>query len=85
MDEPNDFVKASRYDTAGHRHNRAVFVRWLRARPIAAVSLSGLFAALGIVVLLAANPGRRPVWIVAMLAFGAAAWLLAVTFRRESK
>jgi hypothetical protein len=85
MDEPNDFVKASRYDAAEQRHNRAVFVRWLRARPIAAVSLSGLFAALGIIILLATNPGRRPVWIVAMLAFATAAWLLAVTFRRVSK
>jgi O-antigen/teichoic acid export membrane protein len=81
--EPKDFVKASKYDASRQRHNRAVFAGWLRARPIAAVALSGVFVALGIGVLLAPNPRGRPAWIVSALALMVAAYLLAVTFHRR--
>lgn len=84
MVEPNEFVRASKYDVASQRHNRAVFALWLRVHPVAAVALSGMFVALGIGILLVPNPREHPVWIVAVLAFAAAAYLLTVTFRHRS-
>jgi uncharacterized RDD family membrane protein YckC len=80
MAEPNGYLKARNYDASKQRHNQAVFVGWLRARPIAGMVLSGLFVALGIGLLLVPNPRAHPVWIVTVLAFGTAGYLLAITF-----
>lgn len=82
MRDPDDFEKATRYDTSKQRYNRAVFAAWLRARPVAAVALSVIFVALGIGVLLAPNPQAHAVWIVATLALIAAVSVLTVAFRR---
>ena len=83
MTEPDDFVKASKYDDAGQRHNHAVFIQQLRTRPLLAVAVAVFFIAAGVGVLLVPNRRESPVWIVAVLAFGMAAYLLAATFRHR--
>jgi 1,4-dihydroxy-2-naphthoate octaprenyltransferase len=84
MAESDEFVKARDTDTAAQRHNWAVFVQQLRARPVRAVILSTLFVAIAAGVLVLPHRQRHLPIVLAGIAGAAAILLLVVTLRRRN-
>jgi hypothetical protein len=83
MAKIKNYVRARDTNLAKQHHNRTVFVQQLRAKPWRAILLSALCIVLGIAAFYIPRRSVSPAAILALLAFGVAAWLLTVTFRRS--
>jgi len=51
MPKPDDYKKVSRYAIAGNQHNGPMFLAGIRAKPLKAIALGVVFAALAVALL----------------------------------
>jgi hypothetical protein len=83
VNEPKEYVQARDLDLAAQRQNRALFARLLQAKPWWARLFSVVFMALGVILLLILRREAKPVWVLSIVAWVAAARMFVMSRRRK--